>query len=347
MRIKVIFGSVFALIAAYSFFWFHLAGEAKNRTLEWIEQSEQRLDGIKLYVGDVTVSGFPYKIAIEATTFNVAIPEGKMGSEKILFTLPEIAAVYQPWKPNHIMIVTDYMDAVVGELSDPNLSMNFEKIMSSVILNPETQKLDNFSIIADMVNWQYGLAGEGLEISYLEKPEFHLRRNTGEVTEPTGFDLPVNRAVYFRSKGGLLSELSNSILGDKTDAITLETMLHANSQPDYTVESLAAWRDEGGTVSIKSFSYGTADQHIKISGDMTLDRNMKPLGAFDAEVTNISEVFRRLSENENLPDVARMMLRSEAENNTATETVPLSISMQNGQMYVGPIMVMELPAVIE
>lgn len=347
MRIKVIFGSVFALIAAYSFFWFHLADKAKLETLEWIEKSEERLDGVKLYVGDVTVSGFPYKIAIEATTFNAAVPAGKIGNEKVLFSLPEIAAVYQPWKPNHIMVVTDYMDAVVGELENPTLSMNFEKIMSSVILNVETQEVDNFSVIADLASWQHGLPGEGHEMSFLEKPEFHIRRNNGNPNEGSGFDLPVNRAFYFRSKGGLLAELSGTILGDKTDAITIETMLHANSQPEYTKESLAKWRDEGGTVSIKSFSYGTADQNIKISGDIALDQNMKPLGAFDAEVTGIGTLFRRLSENENIPDIARMMLKSEADNNRTPEMVPLSISMQNGQMYVGPIMVMEVPAVIE
>jgi len=47
MRFKLIVASVITLMAAYSLFWFKLADDAKEITLAWIENSEERLDGIK------------------------------------------------------------------------------------------------------------------------------------------------------------------------------------------------------------------------------------------------------------------------------------------------------------
>ncbi|MDG1439116.1 MAG: DUF2125 domain-containing protein [Emcibacteraceae bacterium] len=347
MRIKIIFISVLVLIGAYSFFWFYLADQAKETTLSWIENSEERLEGIKLYVGDVTVSGFPYKIAVEATTFNASVPAGLYGKNPILISFPNIAAVYQPWKPNHAIIVSEYMDAVIGELDNPEVSISLETIMSSVIFDIETEELNNLSITSDIASWQHGIAGEGLEVSVIEKPEFHLRRTTGNSAEQVGYDLPVNRAVYFKAENALINEFKDTVLGESADLIKIETLLHANEQPDYTVAGLSQWRDDGGTVSIRSFDYGTADQNMSLSGDMTLDGNLKPLGAFDASVTGIGGLFGRLSENKNLSSITRSLLKSQANNNQLPDAVPLAISMQNGQMYVGPIMIMELPAVID
>jgi hypothetical protein len=347
MRIKIILISVLVLIGAYSFFWFQLAGKAKVETLSWIENSEERLNGIKLFVGDVTVSGFPYKIAIEATTLNAAIPEELYGKEPILISFPKIAAVYQPWKPNHAIIVSDYMDGVIGELNNPAVSVSMEKIMSSIIFDVDTYEINNLSITSDMTSWQHGLPGEGHDVSFMEKAEFHLRRTTGNAAEQVGYDIPVNRAVYFKASNALINEFKETVLGENAEEIRIETLLHANKQPDYSVAGLSEWRDDGGTLSIRNFEYGSADQNMKLSGDVTLDENLKPLGAFDAKVTGIGELFRRLSENKNIPDLTRTLLRSQVDNNQIPEEVPLAISMQNGQMYVGPIMVMEVPAVID
>lgn len=346
MRIKIIFASVLALIGAYSFFWFQVAGQAKETTLSWIENSEKRLNGIKLFVGDVTVSGFPYKIVIEATTFNASIPAGLYGENPILISFPQIAAVYQPWKPNHAIIVSDYMDAVFGKLEGPEVSISMEKIMSSIILDPATNELNNLSITSALASWQHGLSGEGLEMSLMENLEFHLRRTTGNPAEQTGYDLPVSRAVYFKAENALINEFKDTVLGENADVIKIETLLHANKQLVYSVAGLSEWRDDGGTLSIRSFEYGDEDQKINLKGDVTLDENLKPLGAFDATVTGISTLFRRLSTNKNLSSIARALLKNQADNNQLPKAVPLAISIQNGQMYVGPIMVMELPAVI-
>lgn len=347
MRIKFLVGTVLLLIGGYSFFWYSLAEKAEQTTRDWIENSETRLGGIKSFVGDVEVSGFPYRIVVEASSFDAEIPAGRIAQDVVSINVPAVSVVFQPWEPNHAIIMTDYFDAVVGSLQDPELSMNFDGIRSSVIFDPVTMSLDNLSVVFNKIDWYPSGDQDAVNVSHLEDAEIHLRRATGIPEDQLSYDLPINRAIYFKASNAKIRELAGTILGEDADEIKIEALLHANEQPDYTRNALAKWRDDGGTVSIRSFEYGTAASAINLSGDATIDENFKPLGAFDANVTGIASMFLKLAENEELPELTRTLLRGQAQNETLPGQVPLSVSMQNGQLYVGPIMLMELPAVIE
>ncbi len=347
MRFKFIVISVILLIAAYSFFWFQMADKAKQTTLDWIENSESRLGGIKTYVGDIAVSGFPYRIVIEASSLNALVPEGRFGADQMSINIPEVAVIYQPWEPTHAIIITDYFDVVVGSLHSPIRNISLDKVKSSVILDPSTMRLNNLSIVADKVSWFSGAQKEAGEGSQIEMAEFHIRRPVSEAAEQMSYDLPVNSAVYFKGQNAIIKELASTVLGERADQFKVEALLHANEKPDFTKLSLAKWRDEGGTLSIKSFEYGTSSAGINLTGDVTLDENLKPLGAFDANILGIAELLETLSENEELSEATRLMLKGQAQNETMPGEVPLSISMQNGMLYLGPIMLMELPAIVE
>lgn len=346
MRLKLIVASVFLLIGAYSVFWFQLAGQVKETALNWIETSESRLDGIKVFAGDIEVSGYPYKIIVKASTLNAILPSGMFGSQAASVLVPEVAVVFQPWKPNHAIIVTDYFDVVLGELAEPEANFTFDKVKASVILDPDSRELNNLSLIADKMSWNLSGALESVEDSKLEMAEFHLRRSVGAAQEQIGFDLPINRAVYFKAENATIKELSSTILGEKAENIKFEAFLHANEQPDFSIAGLSAWRDDGGTLTIRTFEYETAETGIKLSGDVTLDENFKPLGAFDTKISGFENIIRAYSQNENLPQTTRMLLRSMSQDSNMPSEMELPISMQNGQLYLGPIMLMELEPVI-
>ena len=347
MRFKIIIASVLILIAAYSLFWFQIASKVEDDTLAWIEKTKDNTTGLKVFVGDLTVSGFPYRIVVEASSLNVSLPKGPYGERSISMTVPEIAAVYQPWNPNHIIVVTDYFDATIGEINNPEININFDKVKSSVILDVETLKMDNLSIISEKVSWRNVNTSDDQVGSGMEMAELHLRNSLPGMETQNSYDLPVQKAIYFKATNAQIAELETSLFGKYADEIIIETILHANTQLDFTKPSLSTWRDEGGTLSVKSFEYGMADTHISFSGDVTLDENLKPLGAFDAKVSGIENMFSALSRNENIPQTARMLLQGQAQSATSSEVLPLSVSMQNGTMYLGPIPILELEPIIE
>ena len=109
----------------------------------------------------------------------------------------------------------------------------------------------------------------------------------------------------------------------------MEAFLHASEQPDYTREGLSKWRDEGGTLSIRSFEYGTAKTGLTLNGDVTLDENLKPLGAFDANIANIEGLMRTLAENENIPQIARQLLLGQAQWATSLANRALEVDPEN------------------
>jgi hypothetical protein len=341
MRFKLIVVSVLLLIAAYSVFWFQIADKVEQDTLAWIEKSKNSAEGVKVFVGDLTVSGFPYKIAVEASSINATLPAGLYNSQSISLMIPEIAVVYQPWQATHAIVVTDYFDAVIGSLDAPEVSLNFDQVKSSVILDPDTFKLDNLSIVAEKISWQ-----KASETSSMESAELHLRKSLSGMENASTFDLPINQAVFFKAYNADINEFKATILGQNADEIKLEAFLHANQLPDFTKSSLSAWRDDGGTLSIKTFEYGTPNNHVGLSGDVTLDENLKPLGAFDAKLSGLENIMGALSQNENVSGTAKLSLQSQLQNNTEMKDIPISISMQNGMMYVGPIPLMELEPII-
>ncbi len=347
MRFKIIIASVLILIAAYSLFWFQVASRVEDDTLAWIEKTKNNTTGLKVFVGDLTISGFPYRIVVEASSLNASFPKDSYGERAISMTVPEIAAVYQPWNPSHIIVVTDYFDATIGEINDPEININFDKVKSSIILDAETMKMDNLSIVAEKINWQNVNVSGDQAGSAMEMAELHLRNSQPGIETQSSYDLPVQKAIFFKAKNSEIAELETGLFGKYADEIIIETILHANRQPDFTKLSLSTWRDEGGTLSIKSFEYGTTDAHISFSGDITLDENLKPLGAFDAKVSGIENMFGALSRNENIPQTTRLLLQGQAQSATSSEEVPLSVSMQNGMMYIGPIPILELDAIIE
>lgn len=346
MRFKLIIISVLTLIAAYSVFWFQVASKVEEATLAWIEDSQRNITGLKVYSGDVSVSGFPYKVIVEISSLNATLSGSAYSEAPISVSTPRISAVFQPWNPNHVVVVTEYFDTVIGNMEMPDLSLNFDNVKSSIVLDPNNKSLNNLSIIADTVKWHKGLEAGTDENSILEMAELHLRKTMEGYEPQNSYDLPISRILYFKADNAKINEFKTSFLGDQSNEIKVDAVLHANQQPEFTKKSLAQWRDEGGTLSIRSFEYGTNTTNVKLSGDVTLDENFKPLGAFDANIFGIENIFSALSENENVSDMGRQFLKSQAQNNTMPENVPLSLSMQNGFMYLGPIVLMELDPVI-
>ncbi len=346
MRFKFIIVSVLVLIAAYSAFWFKVANEVKKSTLEWIEAQKNSADDLKVFVGDIDVTGFPYKIAVSASSLNVIISAGDYSALPIFATFPNVSVVYQPWKPCHGVIVTDYFDVVIGDIENPQTSVAFEGVKSSVILDTDTMALNSLSIMAENVSWHAGAPSENGEISFMDHPEFHLRKYLSGINGQNSYDLPVNKAIYFKANNAVINEFKSNLLGKNADQIIIETILHANQMPQYSVASLSKWRDEGGTLTIRTFEYGNKESRVKLSGDVTLDENLKPLGAFDVQISNIHQFLENLSQSQGLLKTAQSFINSQSSNQAQTKELPLSLSLQNGFLYVGPIQVIALSPVI-
>lgn len=116
-------------------------------------------------------------------------------------------------------------------------------------------------------------------------------------------------------------------------------------------QRLAAWRDAGGVVDVKDLKLLWPPLDVTGEGSVALDREMKPLGAFTAEVVGYRELLDafeamgRLTRNQALMAATALdaMAATDAE---GKRRLSVPISMQNGKLFAGPIMIGDLPPVI-
>lgn len=340
MRARILLAFTLLLIVGYSLFWFQLAKKVEKNTLDWIINSESRLNGTKFYVNDLSLSGFPYKIVIKASSLTASISSGRFSTDPLLISIPEVAVVFQPWKPNHAIIIADYFNVELSLFNEQKANMAFDKVKSSIILDPVTNHLNNLSIVAESISWYYGDEIKINESPAVEDVEFHLRRS---ILLQNDYDLPVNSSVFFKASNLKINEFSSIAFGVDENELRIDAQLHANKHPEYNVVELSKWRDEGGTISIRKFEYVTKDLVLSLTGDVTLDEELKPLGAFNANI---------LSDGNLLNNLPKGLMNLQPKDpippgQTANQGVSLSIRMQNGGLYLGPLMLMELWSVVK
>ena len=116
-------------------------------------------------------------------------------------------------------------------------------------------------------------------------------------------------------------------------------------------QRLAAWRDSGGVIDVHALKLVWPPLDIAGEGSLSLDREMRPLGAFTADVVGYREMIAafeamgRMTRNQAMMVAAGMdaIASTDAAGNKRLN-VPLS--MQDGHLFVGPLMVGDLPPIL-
>lgn len=341
MRFRWLVGGVLLLIGGYAAFWFMLAAKVEDKVLAFIEQ--KRAMGTDVFYDDLTIEGFPYQIALKVSALKIYMA----ASEGLDIEIPDISFVVQPWNLTHAMIVTDFIDLDYGQ---GTFRMAFDDFRASLITDREF-RVERISLFSQKLRWQYGSSPK---ISEAHRANLHLRRPEGGQLE--SIDLPVLGEFLLTAHQITAPELPLGIFGKTADSFRLESALHARHLPDYSLDSLSQWRDQGGTVAVRSFEVVSGKISLELDGDVTLDQDFKPLGAFSARIRGIDHIISILSQhgaflhepgNELLDELKQMGEIQKDGQHKGEKILPLSISLQNGLLILGPIPIYELPAVIE
>lgn len=354
MRLKILVSTVLVLVLGYSFFWYYMAGELEDRIEAWV--SEQKFRGLSIRYEDLEINGFPYRMELALNKLQVI----KTGRDKlpILFTSPHITLVAFPWKINHGVIFSDGGALRIGSRRHPELTMTFGKTRSSVILDFANLKLSNLkfpnlkfqraSFVIEKVTWTMGR----VKPSEAREVKIHIMRPAPS-GEAGNMELPIQMKLYLEAKDVIAWEIPVGIFGKKADQIKIDLQLHGQGLPDYSKDSLASWRDNGGTLAVKNFVVTSGKMDIELDGEVTLDQDLKPLGAFSAKVHGIDHIVDILSGHSAFQMAPGNMILQELERMNRLEqkggkkALDLAISLQGGLLFLGPIPVYELEPVVE
>lgn len=149
---------------------------------------------------------------------------------------------------------------------------------------------------------------------------------------------------------GFHSEVPEPFIGEVP--LFLATLRLHGDMPEGPLEQrLAAWRDGGGFIDVLSLKLDWPPLDIEGNGTLALDRQMRPLGAFTADVVGYRatidafEKLGRLTRNQAMIAATAMdaMATTDADGNKRL-SVPLT--MQDGRLYAGPILLGDLPPLL-
>jgi hypothetical protein len=181
----------------------------------------------------------------------------------------------------------------------------------------------------------------------VERAELKARRG---FPNPEDYRAPT-LDVDLTARGLGLPEGLDLPLGRMIGALRLEAGVRGTVPAGPWAESLAKWRDDGGTVEVTRLGlvYGPLD--VRANGTMALDGDMQPIGAFTAKVRGFFPLVDALKEKGLVRGrdavtakvVLGVLAKKPADGGPPTLNLPLTV--QGRKVYAGPLALAEVPAI--
>ncbi len=113
---------------------------------------------------------------------------------------------------------------------------------------------------------------------------------------------------------------------------------------------LADWRDRGGDIEVKSYSFAQGPLRLNGEATLALDANLQPLGAGTVTARGLSETVEILLRDGLIPADRAMVARATAKalERTGAEgkaEAKFALSMQNGTLSFGPAPLLQVPPI--
>lgn len=328
MKLKFIFVFLLAPIFGYSSYWFYLS----INTGVFLEKAAEELStqGITFEYTNFSVSGFPYRLEVTLEDVFIRFQNGPLSTQLVA---EKMAGIVHPWNFSHIILLPD--NSVTTFAMGPN---------KQVVLRPEKTSISFISLKED--EYRLSMAMEKVGVvsnfyfpvpAYFETFSTHIRKEPGKEEGTSSLLEPRLLEIAFDGSfpGATNFVVSFSFRGEEV--------------PKMTYQSLATWRDNGGTFEIDSFNYQAGENSISGSGSFTLDEDLKPLGSLGLEgVSNLA--LLNFFENTGILGAQEVLfLRTFLATmpNQNGKSMPLSLSIQDGFLTLGPARLTEVGSIIQ
>ena len=118
------------------------------------------------------------------------------------------------------------------------------------------------------------------------------------------------------------------------------------------VGSVVAWRDDGGTIEIKKLKVDTPPISLEMSGTLSLDQELKPIGAGTVLVYGAEEFVLEkigvgdISRTEGLMIQLAISLLPTKMNSDGKLSIQVPLTAQKGKLQLGPFIITELFSIV-
>jgi len=312
------------LLGAYAVFWWIVAGRIEAGIVTWADSLRQQ--NAELTWRTIRVGGFPLAFDVRLSEARL---RGTAASQPAELRIPALSASARPWNfRDWRLSAPDGLNASIGPAGEPLTKVAAVSAIGSVAAGG-----------GDTIVWL------GLNDAKADLPE-HLTADTANLWLTVPAHPPqahTDRAFALAADlRGLRVPLTPAPFQGAVDDLAVGATVLGPIQAGPPRVAAAAWRDAGGTVELDRFALRWGDVAVNGSGTIALGPDMQPIGAFSGAVSGLDELLKALAAAGQLRmgdlTLARLGLAALAKPGpNGKPEVSTSFTIQNGQMYLGPL----------
>lgn len=322
-----------AVVAIYAGTWNYLAAGLRAGIEQWA--TERRAEGVEVSYEALTIGGFPWRLTAELTSPSMKAPKQAWpwtwkGPSLVLRTRPWRLARFKVRAPGlhqlSLMGEDYFIDAVELRGKARYGRGGVEKIRLSVtdLVIRNAADVDVMAVMAFDMAVDRKRAGEtafevAVEVKDLHLPR-ELIRGLGRKTARLGFKAETT--------------------GDFPDIVRRQGV---------NDESMARWRDSGGTIEVRRLDLKHGPLAVSGAGTLALDQTMQPIGSFSFRIDGHMQALDRFREagliNPQAHGLARLVLIALAAKQGAGggQGLKVPVTIQDRRVFVGPVALAALP----
>lgn len=334
MRYLLLLLVLLAAGVGYYLYWTEVAGRAQAATLRWIDQ--RRAAGFEVQHGAVRVGGFPYRIEIDIAAPLMADAKAP---QPWRWQGEMVRGVLQPWNLKHL---------IVEFPGEHRLDWREDDRARFAVARAGTARA---SLVFDGAGRWDRIAGEAaaLDLATDRGPVAAVRAALHVRHSPTNAE-DVDVAVEVQNlqlpEGSVPAPMGRTVTRAKAIGMVVGPW---PAEP--FAAALARWRDDGGTVELRSVELKWAAFELQGDGTLTLDKEMRPLAALATEVKGYGALLdtlaaagRMRASDARTARFALDLLARNGEDGRRALSVP--VSAQDGRLFLGPVAVLRLAPVL-
>jgi hypothetical protein len=321
---------------AWSAAWYILAGMAESRLLRQLDAA--KAVGLNITVAAHRKSGYPFALHLTLKDFVLSDKSGiTLATPRLILGASLLDATHATLHAPRDTLATVPAEAdraaVEATIADVAGDMHFGLAgMSDMAVTLKTIS------VAGLMPAEKPLTAQSIAIT-LEKPQpgptDHTQAGAHVVANVTKLFLPIQDIPS---------------LGNTIDRVTLDAVL-MGKVPQLTETSLAAWRDEGGTVEVHELSGQWNDLNFSMDGTLALDPAFQPEGSFNARIQGFDQGVDALAGTHAIKgqyaDLLKMGLSmlAKPEGDQDVPTLHIPVTIQDRALYLSHFRIMGLRAV--
>ncbi|MCK0069158.1 DUF2125 domain-containing protein [Kordiimonas laminariae] len=268
-QLRLAIAVMFVAILVYSGLWFTAAFQAEKDTVNLL--ADWRDQGIQIEHGNISHSGFPYRIAVEIEDFDL-----RTRSRGLDIHTDKMVLTTHLWTANHWVAQISGLDA---KFANKSLALRDKALNASYKLYEDGQRV--------------------IAIDSLTTDDLNVDRFFGVIPPRlTGLQLFLRFSdANTQAKEGLYGERYLDLkLVANTDTTSVEATggISGPIIHDWNKRELENWRDEGGLVEFSIIDIRSQGGRLRGSLSATLDENMKPLGSASMTVNGGENIQKLL-----------------------------------------------------